>query len=488
MDHSTAPLVAAVADYRNKHRYGFTPPGHRQGRGVDDRVLAALGADAFAADLLANGGLDDRLARNGYLTEAEDLMADAVGAETAFFSTCGSSLSVKAAMMAVAGGKDGGLLVARDSHKSIVAGLIFSGVQPHWISPRWDAERHFSHPPSPEQVEQAWQEHPDAAGAVIVCPSPYGTCADLRGITEVCHARGKPVIVDEAWGAHLPFHPELPTWAMDVGADVCVVSVHKMGMGFEQGSVFHLQGDLVDPGRLRRCADLLMTTSPNVLIYAALDGWRRQMVEFGHDLLGQTLDLAKRTRVEIDRIGGLTVMHDELLGVEASHDLDLLQVLVDVSETGATGYEAADWLREHHRLDVGLSDHRRILATMSMADDDTSAEALIDALALWRRAGLDKPTPHHITLPSPEDLQLDTVMLPRDAFFAPTEMVPIDKAPGRIAAEQLTPYPPGIPAIVPGERIGDTVVEYLRSGVEAGMNVPDASDPQLHNIRVVRQS
>lgn len=234
MDQSDAPLLDALAEYREKNRYGFTPPGHRQGRGTDDRVLAVLGREPFLDDVLASGGLDDRRTSNKYLKNAEDLMAEAVGADTAWFSTCGSSLSVRAAMLAVAGG-EGSLLVGRDSHKSIVAGLIFSGVQPRWITPRWDAAHHFSHPPSPEQVEEAWDKHPDAAGALVVSPSPYGTCADIARIAEVCHRRGKPLIVDEAWGAHLPFHEDLPTWAMDAGADVCVVSVHKMGAGFEQG-------------------------------------------------------------------------------------------------------------------------------------------------------------------------------------------------------------------------------------------------------------
>jgi len=145
-------------------------------------------------------------------------------------------------MMAVAGHVGGGLLLGRDSHKSVVAGLIFSGLQPRWISPRWDAAHHLSHPPSPQQVDEAWERYPDAAGALIVSPGPYGTCADLTRIAEICHARGKPLIVDEAWRAHLPFHAGLPTWAMDAGADVCVVSVHKMGAGFEQGSVFHPAG------------------------------------------------------------------------------------------------------------------------------------------------------------------------------------------------------------------------------------------------------
>ncbi len=329
-------------------------------------------------------GLDDRLSRGGYLAEAEALMADAVGADSAFFSTCGSSLSVKAAMLAVAGGCDGGLLVPRDSHKSIVAGLIFSGVLPRWIPPRWDAERHMSHPPSPDQVRRAWDEYPDAAGALIVSPSPYGTCADLAGIVEVCHERGKPLIVDEAWGAHLPFHEGLPTWAMDVGADVCVVSVHKMGAGFEQGSVFHVQGDLIDCDRLSACADLLMTTSPSVPIYAALDGWRRQMVEHGGKLLDAALRTADRARTALAEIDGIEVLDDVLVGEQASHDLDRLQVLMDLHETGVTGYEAADWLRRRRAIDMGLSDHRRILATLSPADDDETVDTLTEAMTAWR--------------------------------------------------------------------------------------------------------
>src|SRR3954465_13695326 len=310
VDHSRAPMLEALADYHRSERYGFSPPGHRQGRGTDERALAVLGKDPFRDDVVASGGLDDRMSRGGYLSQAEDLMAEAVGAESAFFSTCGSSLSVKAAMMAVAGGAEGGLLVGRDNHKSVVSGLILSAVQPHWITPQWDAKRHFSHPPSPDQVRQAWEKHPDAAGALVVSPSPYGTCADLAGIVEVCHERGKPLIVAEAWGAHLPFHDDLPTWAMDAGADVCVVSVHKMGSGFEQGSVFHLQGDLVDQDRLSACADLLMTTSPNVLVYSAIDGCRRQMVQQGRELLNAALELARDVRQRINQIPDVTVMED----------------------------------------------------------------------------------------------------------------------------------------------------------------------------------
>ncbi len=483
MDQSRTPLLEALAEYHELDRYGFTPPGHRQGRGADPRVRDVLGIEPFRGDVLVSAGLDDRSSSSGFLKDAEQLMADAVGAEHAFFSTCGSSLSVKAAMLAVAG-HSGDLLLGRDAHKSVVAGLIFSGLRPRWIAPRYDAELHLAHPPSPEQVAAAWDRTPDAAGALIVSPTPYGTCADITAIAQVCHGRGRPLIVDEAWGAHLPFHPDLPSWAMDAGADVCVVSVHKMGAGFEQGSVFHVQGDLVDPSHLAACADLLMTTSPNVLVYSALDGWRRQMVESGRELLGVALALAHAVREEIEQLPGLHVLEEELIRAEASHDLDHLQLLIDVSELGISGYQAADWLRKHERLDVGLSDHRRIMATLSLGDDEETVRRLRRALEALVAAAASLPAPHAVMLPDPSDLELESVELPRDAFFGPAESVPAERAVGRVSAEQITPYPPGIPAVLPGERISREVVEYLLSGLQAGMVLPDPTDPSLATFRV----
>jgi arginine decarboxylase len=485
MDQNEAPILDALIEHRRLDRYGFTPPGHRQGRGADSRVVEVLG-DAFRNDVLATAGLDDRTSSNGYLERAQQLMAEAVGADHAFFSTCGSSLSVKASILAVTRG-EGEILIGRDAHKSVVSGLVLSGLQPRWIRPRWDADEHLAHPPGPDEVERMWQRHPDASAALITSPTPYGTCADLRAIAEICHSRGKPLIVDEAWGAHLPFHDDLPTWAMDAGADICVVSVHKMGMGFEQGSIYHLQGSLVDPVRLRQCADVLATTSSNVLLYAAMDGWRRQMVQSGNELLTSTLGLVQRTRDRIEEIDGLHVLTDELLGAEASHDLDRMHVLIDVSKLGISGYQAADWLREHERIDMGISDHRRIEATMSMAEDEQTTERLLDALGALAEASTDFPTPHPVVLPSPQDLEPVTADLPRDAFFGPVEAVPAAEAEGRICAEQLTPYPPGIPALLPGEVINAVVVDYLRTGLEAGMVIPDAADPSLETIRVTQQ-
>jgi arginine decarboxylase len=181
---------------------------------------------------------------------------------------------------------------------------------------------------------------------------------------------------------------------------------------------------------------------------------------------------------------GTMVQHgEELLGVQASHDLDHMQVLIDVSATGTSGYQAADWLREHCSVDMGMSDHRRVMATMSMADDEDTAGRLLDAFGAWRSAAAEFDPPPPIQLPDPAQLLLETVMLPRDAFFGDTEMVAAADVVGRVSAEQITPYPPGIPAVVPGERLDTAVIEYLRTGIEAGMNVPDPADPSLKEFR-----
>jgi arginine decarboxylase len=487
MDHSQAPVLEALAAYHKSGQTPFTPPGHKQGRGADPRVLAVLGEAVFRSDVLATSGLDDRRSSRGVLESAQALMADAVGADHTFFSTCGSSLSVKAAMLSVAGPHEK-LLVGRDAHKSVVSGLVLAGIRPVWVDPRWDAVRHLAHPPSAGAFEAAFAEHPDARGALVTTPTPYGTCSDLAALARVCHERGKPLIVDEAWGAHLPFHPELPTWAMDAGADVCVTSVHKMGSGLEQGSVFHLQGDLIAPEVLKNREDLLGTTSPSVLIYAALDGWRRQMVEQGRALYDDALAIARSARARIAAIDGMHVHgREDFSGPGRAFDMDPLQVIIDITALGTTGYRAADWLRERHRINLHLSDHRRISAQLTHADDEKSLHTLLTGLQdVADHAGELRPA-DPVEVPTPEQLRLEQVLLPRDAFFGRTEQVPWDRASGRISAEMLTPYPPGIPAALPGERLTSAVVSYLRTGTDAGMVVPDAADTDVRSIRVVAE-
>jgi arginine/lysine/ornithine decarboxylase len=273
---------------------------------------------------------------------------------------------------------------------------------------------------------------------------------------------------------------------MNVGADVCVTSVHKAGSGFEQSSVFHLKGSRVDPTVLKQREDLLSTTSSSSLIYAVLDGWRRQMVEQGRELIDGALRHAQALREGVNGIEGLhAVGVEELLARPGVEEVDPYHVLIEVAGLGVTGYQAADWLRANHGVGVGLSDHRRIEALITHGDDDETIERLVAALAdLAKRHG-EIPQSPPVRIPSPAHLDLETVMLPRDAFFGPTEVVPVEQAAGRIAAEVATPYPPGVPVLVPGDLITAEALDYLRSGVAAGMQLPDPSDPKLEHVKVV---
>src|SRR5829696_2169232 len=327
MDHSRAPVLEALQEFRHRGDVVYDPPGHKQGRGADPRVLEIVGEGVFASDVLSLNGLDDRRESQGITAQAEDLMADAVRADKTFFSTCGSSLSVKSAMISVAGpGEE--MLVSRNAHKSVVAGLIISGIRPVWVHPHVDPDLQLAHPPEPGDVRRALDARPDAKGMLLITPTDWGTCADIAGVADVCHEADVPLIVDEAWGAHLPFHSELPAWGMDAGADLVVTSVHKMGGAIEQSSVFHLQGNRVDPSVLKQREDLLGTTSASSLVYATLDGWRRQMVEDGNELLGP-----------------------EVAEEGFAYEIDPLVITVDVRGLGITGYQAAELARERDHVD-----------------------------------------------------------------------------------------------------------------------------------------
>ncbi|MFJ9643773.1 aminotransferase class I/II-fold pyridoxal phosphate-dependent enzyme [Streptomyces sp. NPDC101206] len=487
MDQSRAPILEALQEFRRRNDVVYGPPGHKQGRGADRRVADVVGIDVFRSDVLLLNGLDDRRQSHGLLEQAQELMADAVGAEHAFFSTCGSSLSVKTAMLAVAGPGEK-LLVSRNSHKSVISAVVINGVEPVWVHPKFDAQRHLAHPPEPEDVRRRFKEHPDAKGMLLVTPTDWGTCADVQGVARTCHDFDVPLIVDEAWGAHLPFHPDLPPWGMYHEADLVVTSVHKMGGAIEQSSVFHLQYDRVSPEVLKQREDLLATTSASTLVYATLDGWRRQMAENGRELLDAALHRAQRIRAAAQGLPGLQVMDREVVRSGLAADIDPLKIVIDVRELGVSGMQAAEWLRTHRHVDVGGSDTCRISASITHADDAETEETLLAALRALVEAADDMEARPAVDLPDPSALELEQAMRPRDAFFAPAEHVPAERAAGRIAAELVSPYPPGVPAIAPGEVITKEVVDYLRSGAEHGVLIPDAADSSVRTLRVVARS
>ena len=488
LDQTRAPLVEAIHAYREDDILPFTVPGHKQGRGVATDGEASLDRQAFRDDIPLAGGADDLQMTRDILARAERLAADAFGAHHSFFGVGGSSLSNQIALLSVAGPGDE-IVVTRNAHKSTHAAVILSGARPIYVHPRYDAALEVAHGVTAADLAATLDAHPHARAAVVVSPTYYGVAADLPALAAVCHARGIPLIVDEAWGAHCPFHPALPPAAMAAGADIGVTSIHKVLTGFSQSSILNLRCDRVPYARVAQWAGLLRTTSPSALILASIDSCRRDMALHGRARLARVMALSAGARATIATLPGLRVLGPEVVGRPGADAFDVTKLVIDVEETGLSGYAVDAWLRDRWRIAVELSDHRRILALLTIADDANSVGRLLLALSHLSSVAV-APCARGACVARPVDpstLASETVMTPQAAVNAPSRHRLLADAVGSISAEMLTPYPPGIPIIAPGERITRPVLDYLRAGLAAGMYVTGAADPSLATIRAVAE-
>jgi arginine/lysine/ornithine decarboxylase len=324
---------------------------------------------------------------------------------------------------------------------------------------------------------------------MVFTPSYYGTSADVRALAGACHARDIPLVTDDAWALDyaLSGHPDLPEGALAQGSDLAIGSVHKTLTGLGQTSVLSVGSDRIDTERLQLVFELEESTSASTLLLSSIDGARRQFVREGPELLDRAVRGARRLRERLAaEVPELRVVGTEELarrpgvtGVDPTH------VLIETAPVGLTGYQADDWLRDERHIDVELVDHRRIMPLVSFAHGEAEVDRLVAALRDLVDERGDGAGTDVAPLPSRRDLRTEQAMLPRDAFFAPVEAVKPRQAAGRISAELVTPYPPGIPAVVPGEVINDAIVDYLEEVVANGGFVEGAADPKLASFRVV---
>jgi arginine/lysine/ornithine decarboxylase len=481
----SAPLGEAIADFHERGALAFGIPAHRAGTGaVTPDAADWTGMGAFESDPGMNNGVDDRHQSWGVETTAMELFAEAVGADQTLFSTNGSTLNVHVAMLTVArpGEK---IVMARNGHKSAFSALVLAGVEPVYVDPVYDEEWQVAHGIEPAALDAALRKHPDARAAIVFTPSYYGYSADVEALADVAHSRGVPLVTDDAWGLDYSFCSRLPPSALESGVDLAIGSVHKTLSGLGQTSVLSIQGDLIDSERLQLVFELEQSTSASALLISSIDAARRQFAREGEELLGAAIDRSRRLRATIAEIPGLAVMPEGLAPGPGAKAADPTHVCVDVKALGLTGFSAADWLREHRHIHVELADHRRIMALVTFADDDQNLERLAQALLdLAEHHGEADPAPD-FEVPPIAELRLPTQMLPREAFLGATEDVPWRQAAGRISAEMICPYPPGIPICAPGERLSPEVVEYLESVVAAGGMVEGAADETLETLRVV---
>ncbi|OEH93894.1 aminotransferase class I/II-fold pyridoxal phosphate-dependent enzyme [Bacillus solimangrovi] len=485
MHQSKTPLFSGLLEHIEKKPVQFHIPGHKKGAGMDTEFRNFIGKDALSIDLINIGPLDDLHHPHGMIEEAQKLAADAFGADHTFFSVQGTSGAIMTMIMSVCSPGDK-IIIPRNVHKSIMSAIIFSGATPIFIHPEIDKTFGISHGISTEAAQKALEAHPDAKGLLVINPTYFGVSANLKEIVNLAHSFGVPVLVDEAHGVHIHFHDDLPLSAMQAGADMAATSVHKLGGSLTQSSVLNVKEGLVSVERVQSIISMLTTTSTSYLLLASLDTARRQLATNGYELLSKTIDLAERARKMINEIPHLHCAGREILGTRSTYDMDPTKLIISIKDLDMTGYDVELWLREHYNIEVELSDLYNILCIITPGDSETEIKLLIEALQQLsneRNSVAKKHETQPVHVPNIPLLSLS----PRDAFYSETEVVPFEESAGRIIAEFIMVYPPGIPILIPGEIITEENLSYISENLEAGLPVQGPEDHDLKKLRVIKE-
>lgn len=481
------PLVAALYACGQRPHAAFYTPGHKRGQGASEPLAALLGKSVFQADLPELPDLDNLFAPEGVIQQAQELAAAAFGAERSWFLANGSTCGIEAAILATCqpGEK---IILPRNAHQSAIAALILSGAVPIFVTPEYDPRWDLAYSITPHAVAQALEHHPDAKAVMMVYPTYYGVAGDVQAIATLTHQHHIPLLVDEAHGPHFAFHPDLPISALEAGADLVVQSTHKVLGAMTQAAMLHMQGDRLQPDRICRALQLVQSSSPSYVLLASLDAARHQMALYGHDLMTQTLGLADIARTQLRQIPGLVVLDDTLAGATPGFAaLDHTRLTVDVTGLGLTGFAADDLL--HHQLGVTaeLPTLRHLTFIISLGN--TSDDILRLVRSFQTLAHIQASSTSHPSLPvpiPPPPPPKPPCLSPRDAFFGSRETVAIAQAIGRISAEWICPYPPGIPVLIPGEVVTPEAIAYLQTIGTAGGLITGCADTTLQILFVVK--
>lgn len=480
------PLFTGLLAHASRNPVQFHIPGHKKGVGMAPEFRKFIGENALSIDLINIAPLDDLHHPHGIIKEAQEIAAEAFGADYTFFSVQGTSGAIVTMVLSVANPGDK-ILVPRNVHKSVLAGIVLSGALPVFMAPDVDHNLGIAHGISVEAVHRALDEHPDAKGVLVINPTYYGVAADLKAIVELAHSRGVPVLVDEAHGVHINFHEQMPLSAMQAGADMAATSVHKLGGSMTQTSVLNIREGYVQAGRVQAIISMLTTTSTSYLLLASLDVARKQLATKGRQMIDHAMNLANKARAAINEIPGLYCFGPEIIGQTSSRfDFDPTKLCINVKELGVPGIDMEKMLREEFNIEVEMSDLYNILCIVSLGDVEEDIDLLVKALqTLSERFYRTRPANQvKVRVPTTPIL----AMSPRDAFYAETEEVPMQDSEGRVIAESIMVYPPGIPILLPGEIVSHENLEYIADCMEAGLPVQGTEDPDIQYVKVVKKA
>jgi lysine decarboxylase len=488
LGQDATPYVDAVRRYVARRPWRFHVPGHKGGAGAEAELLATLGEGTFQYDVPQDiEGIDVGPAPTPY-DRAEQLAAGAYGAARSWFLTNGATQGNHALCLALARG--GQVVVQRNSHASIVDGLVLSGARPHFAVPEYDEELGMALCVTPSSLQDALTARPGANAVFIVSPTYYGATADVAACAAVCHAAGAALVVDQAWGPHFGFHPDVPPSALTQGADAMLTSTHKIAGSLTQSAMLHVADSRwLDRVTLGRAVRIVRSTSPSSLLLSSLDAARRQLAVQGHRLLAGTLQRGAAARQSIDQVPGCRVVPGPdgvWPGVAA---WDPMRIVIDVRGTGVSGHRVASGLRhpsgeEEPLVQVELATHATVVLVLGINEPPQPLADFPERLAVvagqLSRGGPDAPVAR-----PPRPLSGEATMTPREAWVAGDRHVPVAEAIGSISAEAIAGYPPGIPVLLPGERVTSAVVDHLHELVRAGVRLHGAADPQLRTLAIV---
>ncbi len=485
-----APLFEAIRHYCGLDKAPFHTPGHKQGQGIAPELMELLGPNVFKSDLTELPEVDNLHDPDGVIREAQALAAQAYGATRSWFLVNGSTCGVETLVMAVCDPGDK-ILLPRNCHKSAIAGVILSGAIPVYVEPDYDRDLGLAHGITAAAVERAVLANPDVKGVLIVNPTYYGVCGDIKSIAAVAHQHQLPLLVDEAHGPHFAFHPELPLSALEAGADLVVQSTHKVISGMTQASLLHMQGSRIDPNRVRNVLQLLQSTSPNYVLLMSLDVARRQMVFHGHELLTQTLALARQARERLNQIPGIVCFGAERIQSSPGFfDLDETRLTVTVSHLGWFGFEAHDQVNDRFMVQPEMSTLHNVVFILSIGNTQRDIDRLVNSFATLAQEQATPSTDLEQKMARLAAIQLPPLppqrLSPREAFFGQIHRIPFQEAVGHVCAEIISPYPPGIPILVPGEEVTQAAVDYLLLVHEAGGFINGPEDVRLQTLKVVK--
>lgn len=482
LDQSETPLFDALMEYVNRETIPFHVPGHKKGVGMDKEFKQFIGENPFKIDVTVFKLVDSLHHPTGPIKKAQQLAADAYGSDAAFFSIHGTSGAIQSMIMSVVNSGDK-LIIPRNVHKSVTAGIILSGAIPVYMQPALDKRVGIAQGVTPETVEETLKKNTDAKAVLIINPTYYGVATDIKKISDIVHSYNIPLIVDEAHGPHLGFNDNLPMSAIEAGADMCSQSTHKIIGALTQCSLLHVCSERIDINRVHQVLSLLQTTSPSYILMASLDCARRQIALYGEELLNKSIELSNYLRYEINRIKGFYCFGEEILGNEGVTALDPTKITINCRELGITGYDLDMILSNKYHIQMELSDLYNVLAVGSFGDTKEAMDTLLYALREISSEYFVKENKKSDFLdipPIPKQIQI-----PRDAFNSPKKPLLLKNSVGMISGEFLMAYPPGIPILCPGEEITKEVVNYVQKLKDTGLYVQGTEDPEVEYIKVV---